>query len=241
MIRFFTDPMNISAQTIRLSADDSAHIRALRLKPDERFIVCDGDSTDYICKLSPRDGGTTAQIVKKERSRGEPTVECRVYMAFSKGDRLDYAVQKSVELGAVEMSLFESERCVSIPRDIQKKTTRLQRIALETAKLCNRGIIPAVSYAGAFEEAVSAAADSSAQTLFFYECEDQLQIKEVLESRDTSSVSIITGPEGGFEPHEAELVRSKGIQTISLGPRILRSETAPVIALAAVMYQTGNL
>jgi 16S rRNA (uracil1498-N3)-methyltransferase len=176
-------------------------------------------------------------------------------MAYSKGDRLDFAVQKSVELGVHEIILFESERCVAVPKDIPKKISRLQRIALETAKLCNRGIVPEVISGGNLSTVITKVSVESAQAsnlaLFFYECENRLSIKDILEQKllppfkgedcETKSVSIITGPEGGFEPHEAELAISKGISTISLGTRILRSETAPVIALATIMYHTGNL
>jgi 16S rRNA (uracil1498-N3)-methyltransferase len=94
-------------------------------------------------------------------------------------------------------------------------------------------------------------ANNSNLVLFFYECENHMSIKDILEqslappfrskSNETKSVSIITGPEGGFEPHEAELAMLNGITTVSLGTRILRSETAPVIALATIMYHTGNL
>jgi len=254
MFRFFVTSNNISADSIMLSAEDSKHIRTLRLRPDEQFIVCDGNSTDYVCKLAESSGFASARIVSSSKSLTEPTVLCRVFIAYQKGDRLDYAVQKSVELGVHDIVLFESERCVAVPHDIPKKVSRLQRIALETAKLCNRGIVPEVSSIGDFEAAINEAVSSSGITLFFYESEDQLHIKDVLQrhftheedknARDTqnaNNVSIITGPEGGFEPSEVELARSKGIPIVSLGARILRSETAPVVALAAIMYQSGNM
>jgi len=255
MIRFFVTSNNIFDNTIRLCAEDTKHIHTLRLRPDETFIVCDGTGIDYICKLGERSSGTVAEIVDKQSSISEPSIKCSAYMAYSKGDRLDYAVQKSVELGVHEIILFESERCVAVPKDIPKKVSRLQRIALETAKLCNRGIVPQVTSGGNLSnviDKVSAESTSASNLiLFFYECENRMSVKEVLEQRllppfkseagDAKSVSIITGPEGGFEPHEAEIARSKDIATVSLGTRILRSETAPVIALAAIMYHTGNL
>jgi len=242
MIRFFTAPQNISSKTIRLSAEDSKHIRTLRLRPGELFIICDGNSIDYVCKLGERDDNTIAEIVDKHKSHGEPTVKCSVYMAYSKGDRLDYAVQKSVELGVHEIILFESERCIAVPNDIPKKITRLQRISHETAKLCNRGIIPVVTSGGSFNTIINDAASKSDITMLFYENEEDLHIKDILEkSFSPESVSLITGPEGGFESHEVELARTLGIPAVSLGPRILRSETAPVTALTVIMYHTGNL
>jgi len=251
MIRFFADTDDISENSIKLSPEDADHIRVLRLRPDEQFIICDGNGTDYICRLGDRTGHSTAKIIDQIKSPGEPDIKCKVYMAYSKGDRLDYAVQKSVELGAHEIILFESGRCVAVPHDIPKKIARLQKISLETAKQCNRGIIPKVSHGGSFDSIITDAAGSSGPAILFYEQENNLHIKEVLEQQfppvqeqkniKTSSISIITGPEGGFETHEIKHVQSKDIRIVSLGPRILRSETAPVAALAAIMYQTGNL
>jgi len=251
MIRFFTAPEDISKNSIQLSSEDSEHIRSLRLRPDELFVVCDGNGNDYVCRLGKRNDGTSAEITDRYPSLGEPSIACKLYMAYSKGERLDYAVQKAVELGAYEIILFESERCIAVPRDIPKKIARLQRISLETAKQCGRGIIPKVTSGGSFETAISEAVKISALSLFFYECEDNNFIKTVLEQHFSplrlheeyaiNTVSIITGPEGGFEPDEARFARSKGACTVSLGSRVLRSETAPVIALAALMYHTGNM
>jgi len=251
MFRFFTTPESISGNLITLSEEDSKHIRSLRLRPDEQFFVCDGEGTDYICTLGKREDCSVADIIDKQKSSGEPTITCRVFIAFTQGERLDYAVQKSVELGVNEIILFESERCVSVPRDIPKKIARLQRIALETAKLANRGKVPTVSSCGKFAEMVDKAVSISDFTIFFYESEDDLHIKSVLEKQfpsdrkseehSTKSVSLITGPVGGFEAHEVEYAKSKQIPVVSLGPRILRAETAPSVALATIMYQTGNL
>ena len=251
MIRFFTTSQDIKTKSIRLSTEDSEHIRSLRLRPDELFIVCDGKGADYVCRLGKHDDCTIAEITEQHQSIGEPSILCRVFIAYSKGERLDYAVQKSVELGAHEITVFESERCIAVPRDIPKKVARLQRIALETAKQSDRGIIPKVTSGGKFGAVINEAVRASGLSMLFYESEDNLHIKTLLEQHfsplriheefEIKSVSIITGPEGGFEPNEAELALSKGISIVSLGPRILRSETAPVIALAAVMYHTGNL
>jgi len=251
MFRFFVSANDILTGSINLDTEISKHIKTLRLRPDERFIVCDGECTDYICTLGNPDDCTKASILSSSQSCGEPTVLCTVFIAYSKGDRLDYAVQKSVELGVREIFLFKSERCVAVPKDIPKKITRLQRIALETAKLCDRGIIPNVSDAGDFTSAINKAESISSLTLFLYENEDDLHLKNVLQQHFTQEsnlsdiskehISLITGPEGGFAQHEVEYVRSKDIPVVSLGPRVLRSETAPVAALAAVMYQTDNM
>jgi len=252
MYRFFADSQNInrSGGSIKLNIEDTEHIRVLRLRPDEHFIVCDGHGIDYTCRLGEHDDTSIAEIISQDRSQGEPTVKCSVFSAYQKGERLDYLIQKSVELGVYEIVLFESERCIAVPRDIQKKLTRLRRIALETAKLSGRGRVPAVTSAGRFKDAIKIAASSFSLPLFFYESEDNLHIKDVLENHflpavndnetDQNTISIITGPEGGFEPHEVDSARMEGFKIVSLGPRILRSETAPAAALAAIMYQTDN-
>jgi len=247
MHRFFADSQDVSQNSIKLCDEDFKHIRSLRLRPDEHFIVCDGNGTDYVCKLGSNEKHA-AQIISSNPSAAEPTVNCKLFIAFSKGDRLDYAIQKSVELGVTEILLFESERCVAVPNDIPKKVTRLSRIAFETAKLCGRGIIPSVSYAGDYTKAVDSAVEQSDLTLLFYECEEEVHVKSILQQYfhepiegKKNEVSIITGPEGGFALHEVEYARTKDIPVITLGPRILRSETAPVVALAAIMYQTDNM
>ena len=241
MIRFFAAQSDISDGVIKLKAEDAAHIKSLRLRPAELFIVCDGEGSDYICRLGERGGGPTAEIVDTRLSSGEPSIACDVYIALAKGDRLDYAVQKSVELGAMNVFLFQSERCVAMPGDMTKKTTRLRRIALETAKQCGRGRVPEVKSVDTLEAAVRQAACSQLP-MFFYECEEKTRIKQILEeSRAPSVITIVTGPEGGFEQFEVEMARSAGMHIVTLGPRILRCETAPAAALAAIMYHTGNL
>ena len=253
MIRFFATPADIGDDSISLRPEDTAHIRSVRLRPCEQFTVCDGEGFDYICKLGDKSGAAQAQIIEKRPSCGEPYVRCDVYIALAKGDRLDYAVQKSVELGAYEIILFPSARCISAPTDISKKTTRLQRIALETAKQCGRGRIPHILASESIKDAVAQAAHADLP-LFFYEEERTLSLKTALEEAAANaapektdkhatinSVSIVTGPEGGFEPFEAELAQNAGMLSVSLGSRILRCETAPIAALSAIMFFLGEM
>ena len=244
MHRFFVNLDNIDESTIEFGAEVVSHIRSLRLRPDEQFIISDGNCNDYICKLVPNSGDdkSVAEIIAKQKCHSEPSIKCINYIAYSKGDRLDYAVQKSVELGVHEIVLFESARCVAVPNNIPKKIERLQRISFETAKQSGRGIIPKISAIGNFKSAIKAVKESSALPLFFYESEEDINLMTVLnQESNIANVAIITGPEGGFEPHEVEYANESGIHPISLGPRILRCETAPIVALSAVMYHTGNL
>jgi len=293
VVRFFVEPPDVSGDQIRLSAGDTTHIRSLRLRPDESFIVCDGEGHDYVCCLGDGDADSRgskirsfARIIETRPSLGEPSIDCTVFLSFSKGDRLDYAVQKCVELGACGVVLFPSERCVSLPGDVTGKITRLKRIAVETSKQCGRGRVPSVSAMSCFDAALDAVTHMAITgvrpvlPLFFYECEDELHLKQALEvfrpslyktdeDRKTpytltgvvpqcdecqleddagdrpfhtiGTIITMTGPEGGFNPAEAELAKAAGMVSVSLGPRLLRCETAPVAALAAVMYHTDNL
>lgn len=241
MARFFADSRQIGENTISLTEPDLRHIRSLRLREGESFTVCDGNRTDYICRLSA--SGDIAEIERSFPTFGEPEQKCRIFAAFSKGERMEYVIQKAVELGAYEIVLFPSARCVARydNKSLPKKLERLNKISLEAAKQCGRGIVPRVraseSYICAIEEASKASAP-----LYFYELEDSLNLRAALDSCESLDlVSIVTGPEGGFEPGEALSAQAKGMRIITLGSRILRCETAPVAAIAAIMYHMGNL
>jgi 16S rRNA (uracil1498-N3)-methyltransferase len=244
MARFFIAASNIFGGIAYLNASDLDHLRALRIRHGESFTVCDGAGKDYICRLTKLGGeGAEAEIVDIAPSAGEPSVFCAVYAAWSKGDKLETVIQKSVELGASEFVLFPSARCVSKPETLAvvHKTGRLQKIAEEAAKQSGRGKIPWVTAASTFENAVASASKSDLP-LFLYEGEKQRSLKDTLGSTGGyRTVSIMTGPEGGFEPEEAAFAAENGMKSVSVGPRILRCETAPLAALAAVMYATGNM
>lgn len=240
MPRFFADKSQISNDFITLTDEDFRHIRSLRLKESESFIVCDGNGTDYICRL--KGAGNKVFIDNSFPTNGEPKLICRIYAAYSKSDRMEYVVQKAVELGIHDIILFPSERCVVKydRKSLEKKLPRWQKISLEAAKQCSRGIIPIVRAVDSYEAAIDEAAKADVP-LYCYELEESLGLRDALSLSDEfNTVSIVTGPEGGFQPEETQYALTKGMRVITLGPRILRCETAPVAALAAIMYHTGN-
>lgn len=243
MPRFFIAASNIFGGVAYISATETEHLRALRIRHGESFTVCDGAGLDYTCRLiNLTDEGAQGEILESLPSRGEPSVACAVYTAFSKGDKLETIVQKSVELGASEIIIFPSDRCVSRPEGVSilRKTGRLQKIAEEAAKQSGRGRIPQVSVAPSFKHAVCKAS-KACLPLFFYENEKNLGLKDALEAcGDAKTISLMTGPEGGFEPEEVSFAVENGMRSVSLGSRILRCETAPVAALSVVMYHTNN-
>ena len=243
MPRFFIAASNIFGGTAYLSAQDVEHMRVLRIRRGEIFTVCDSNGTDYTCRINEDDPtGATVQIISSAPSAGEPSVRCTVYAAFSKGDKMDTVVQKCVELGAYDIVAFPSARCVSRPDGgaLLKKLNRWQRIAEEAAKQSGRGIIPKVSSANSFAEAVNRASSADIP-LFLYENEHQNGLRQAVSDGGARTIAVMSGPEGGFDDDEAAFAMSAGMRPVSLGTRILRCETAPVAALAAVMCLTGNL
>lgn len=242
MTRFFVDKSSISQHEILFN--EPAHIRALRLREGDELVLCDGENTDFFCRLtSVGKDSAHAEILRREPSRGEASVRVTALFAYAKGDRLDYAVQKSVELGAHAICLFPSSRVIALPKadSLPKKLARLSSIAKSAAEQSGRGIIPAVTAADSFAAAVSRAAEDEL-SLFCYEDELQTPLRDVLErTPNAKTISVMTGCEGGFSPEEATSARDGGLLSVSLGPRILRCETAPVAALSAIMYATGNL
>ena len=244
MARFFLAASNIRGGVAYLDKASMEHLRVLRIRQGETFTVCSGDGRDYICRLRAQgaDEGC-AEILEERVSSGEPSVFCRVFAAYSKGDRMDTAVQKCSEIGAGEIIVFPSARCVSRPdaAGALKKTARWQRIAEEAAKQSGREIVPRVTAAKSFESAVADAAGADL-SLFLYENEREISISSLLNAgRQLRTVSVMSGPEGGFEPAEAAFAAQAGMQHVTLGSRILRCETAPICAVTAVMLLTGNM
>ena len=242
MPRFFIAGTNLLGGTAIIRGRDAEHVRVLRLKPGEDMIICDGQGTDYKCRLVYADKEQAeAEVIEVRPCPAEPSVKVTMLCALPKGDKTDYIIQKCVEAGAFEIGFFSSARCVAKPAEPERKVERWQRIAEEAAKQSGRGIIPQVSWAPDYGEVLNTAVHHDLP-LFMYETGDREALDAVLEANKTvSSVSILTGPEGGFEPFEADLARIAGLHICSMGQRILRCETAPVVAVTAVMYATGNL
>ena len=242
MPRFFMAGTNILGGMAIMKGRDAEHVRVLRLRPGEDMIICDGKGTDYKCRLVKADKEQVeAEVIEIVPCPAEPSVQVTVLCGLPKGDRTDYIIQKCVEAGASEIMFFQSDRCVAKPDKPEKKLERWQRIAEEAAKQSGRGIIPQVSWAGEYADALNVA-NQKELGLFMYETGEREALNAVLEANsDVKTAAIVTGPEGGFAPFEADLARIVGLHICSMGERILRCETAPVVAVSALMYATGNL
>lgn len=242
MTRFFITPEEMQPDFIVLTGANAQHAKVLRLKNGENVLVCDGSGNECVCTVSDVSDGQISLVVSgRQASETEATVRVSVYMAFSKGDKLEHVIQKATELGAYEIVAFPSARCVSRPDDksLKKKLERWQKIAASAAEQSGRGRIPQVYALAGYQEALTRAA-SADKAILFYENEDALTLRMSLERNSWNSVSLMTGPEGGFETAEVEKARSAGLEICTLGKRILRCETAPLCALSAVMYHAGE-
>lgn len=242
MPRFFMAGSNIGKGGALICGSDAEHIKVLRLRIGDELIICDGEGSDHRCRIKRiSDGCVETEVLDSAPSPAEPSVKCTVLAGFPKGERADYIVQKCTECGAAEIVFFQCSRCVARPESMEKKLARFQRIAEEAAKQSGRGIIPKVSAVPDFAGALDAAVKTGLP-LMMYETGERVPLKQALSGAGSvDSAAIITGPEGGFERFEAELARALGIRICSMGERILRCETAPVAALTALMYETGNL
>ena len=240
MVRFFVSAEDLEKEDVSLTGENAQHAKVLRLKPGETVLLCDGEGREAVCKVASTDGWLLRAMERRE-SQSEAAAKVSVYMALPKADKLEHVIQKATELGAYEIVTFPSARCVSRPdeKSLKKKLERWEKIAASAAEQSGRGRIPKVLVLGSFSEALTRAAQAD-KALMFYEHEEALTLKMALSSGGYSTVSLLTGPEGGLEEAEVTQAREAGLQVCTLGKRILRCETAPLCALSAVMYDAGE-
>ncbi len=245
MPRFFVDVNQIVNGEVTLTGDDAHHVsRSLRMAAGEQITVCDGNGMEYRCELTAfLPDHVRGRILEQRAAETEPPYQATVWQALPKGEKLDTIIQKSVECGAVEISLFESERCIVRAKDGDRKGDRRNRIALEAAKQCGRGIIPKVTASVTFREAVREASKADL-ALFCYEGEGTRPLPEVVksfrecfQSETVPKITVMVGSEGGFSKLEAEYAQECGMKPVGLGKRILRTETAAAFVLGCLSYE----
>lgn len=237
--RFFTE--NISEETAVVSGEDVKHISSvLRMRAGDIAVLCDGRGTDFLAELVSVGACCEFRILERTPNLAEPNIHVRLFQAMPKSDKMDFIVQKAVECGACEIIPMFTKRCVSRPdeKSLAKKIPRWQKIAVEAAKQCGRGVIPTVGETVEFS-ALKTLISPENTGIMFYECSQTPLREAVLEFK--KNVDIVIGSEGGFEPSEAEELQGLGFACVSLGKRILRCETAPISALSVLMNMTGNM
>ena len=246
MPKFFVTQDKITENQIIIDTEDVAHIsRVLRLGIGDHVTVCDSQGTDYETEIAEMEQKQiVCSITEKRASESEPNIKVTLFQGLPKASKMEYIIQKTTELGISEIVPVKLSRCVvkiDNKKDERKKLDRWQKISEAAAKQSGRGIVPQISEIMTLDEVIKRSKEFD---LFFvpYECEEQKTLKEVLLSRsDIKTVGFIIGPEGGCDPAETEKLHESGIDTVTLGKRILRTETAGEAVLAMTMYEIGDI
>lgn len=246
MPKFFVTSDKITENQIIIDTEDVSHIsRVLRLGEGDTLTVCDSQGTDYeveIVMLGQKE--IVCKINSKSASASEPNISVTLFQGLPKASKMEYIIQKTTELGITEIVPAKLSRCVvkiDSKKDETKKLDRWHKISESAAKQSGRGIIPKISPIMTLDEIIE---KSKEFDLFFvpYECEEQKTLKETLLSKkDIKTVGFLIGPEGGFDIAETEKLKNADIDTVTLGKRILRTETAGEAVLAMTMYEIGDI
>ena len=242
MTRFFVQPQEMNADTVILTGENASHAKVLRLKAGEIVLVCDGSGNECVCSVVAMGGNEVELSVESRReSQSEAAVKVSVYMALPKADKLEHVIQKATELGAYEIVTFPTSRCVSRPdeKSMKKKLERWQKIAASAAEQSGRGVIPEVIALHSYDAALARASQAD-KAIVFYENEHATTLRQAMDDGAYHTVSLLSGPEGGFEEWEIDKASAAGLRVCTLGRRILRCETAPLCGLSAVMYDAGE-
>lgn len=248
MPRFFVDKCDILADKIVIGGEDAKHISlSLRARVGEKLTACDGRGTDYDCEISEiTKNEVMLSVLEQKRSEAEPDIEVTLYQALVKSDKFDFIVQKCTELGVSKIVPVVTDRCISKPDDssLSKKLVRWNKIAKEAAMQSGRGRIPFVEEAVSFDEALDALKSADCGFLC-YETNPHVPINEIYEKcggkGSVKTAAFLIGPEGGISEKEADKTMAADVFLASLGPRILRTETAPLCVMSSIMLMSGNM
>jgi 16S rRNA (uracil1498-N3)-methyltransferase len=245
MHRFFVPQLYNDEMTIE--GVDARHIsRVLRMQIGARLQIVSDDGVSALAEISAIDGErVSVRCLEKLAESHEPRVRLILAQGLAKGEKMDFIIQKAVEMGAYSVIPVAMEHSVVRLEGVkaQKKVERWQKIAESAAKQSKRDLIPQVQPVISFD-AMLASCDCQTR-IIAYECEDRLSLKQALRSAEAeggiSSLLLIIGPEGGISEGELDAARGAGAVPVSLGKRILRAETAGLVAISAIFYETGDL
>lgn len=245
MHKFFVSPSDIDGNQIIIKGDDVIHItRVLRLRENDEILINGGYGREYICKIKSSDKNSVISTIEESYANSsEPPVSITLFQGFPKAQKMDLIVQKSVEIGVIKIQPVITQRTVVRleDRDITSKVERWGKIAAEAAKQSNRGIIPEVLFPISFEEALRSL-KAMDLAVIPYENEENRGIKDVIREKNSiKTVGIIIGPEGGFDDSEVNECVENNIIPVTLGPRILRTETAGFVASSFILYEIGDM
>ena len=237
MRRFFAENLDTAGDEILLTGDEARHIASvLRMRPGDEVLLIDGAGGECVsCIESVSSDEVRLHITQRRSCASEPDVHVTLFQCLPKQGKMELIIQKCVELGVWEIVPTVSRRCVAKPDGMQNKLIRYNKVSREAAKQCGRAFSPAVT-----EPRDLANVDFSGFDLVLipYENEDELTLKKLLRGAEApASIAVVIGPEGGFDPREVQHVVSLGGRAVSLGKRILRTETAGLACIAQIMYE----
>jgi len=250
MRRFYIDPDRVRASDVHLSGAEARHLQTiLRLAVGDGVILFDGTDNEYDARIiSLKPGRVDLQIIGTRKSSAEPRVQLTIAQALLKKRKMDTLVRQLTELGIHHWQPFIAHR--SIRRLTQAKnraqTDRWKTIATEAVKQCRRGSPPAISPVASFDDILNASEDSAIKVIFWEDATEPLVNRLVSlipgpPLPDNQQIVLVLGPEGGFSKAEIEVAEDNGFVTASLGPRILRAETAALTASVIVLHHLGEL
>lgn len=245
MHKFFIEENQIEEDRLYIKGQDKKHILGpLRLDEGAKILVSSA-GINYLCQIETiEEDRIYCSILKEEEGSSESEINISLYQGLAKGNKLDLIIQKATEIGVREFILVEMDRSISRVKNEKWKKNRLERynkIAEAAAKQSKRDYIPKVVDIISSEEMIKRLEDSESEILVPYEDEDKMGMKDILAEIERKDISIVVGPEGGIGEREIDLLKSIGGKTLTLGPRILRTETAGLVAATIVLYELGDL
>ena len=246
MPKFFVAENQINNNKITIIGNDVNHIKnVLRQKSGDKITICDiSKEQDYLCEIDKiEEKSLDCNIIEKLENNTESNVKVTIFQGLSKADKLELVIQKSVELGAYDITPLQMKRCVVKlnEKDKLKKIQRWQKISEVAAKQCGRNIIPKINNIVNVKEVCNLCNEYDI-VLIAYENEKENTLKKELKNlkkldKEEIKVAVIIGPEGGIAPEEIEMFEENGAKIITLGNRILRTETVALSVLSIIMYE----
>ncbi len=240
MHRFFVNPEEIHFEEIRFSPVTSRQItRVLRLKSGDKVVVLDNSGDEMLTELNQVDDLTcTGHILKRGRCRKEPYTRLLMILGLTQREKFEWMLQKCTEVGAAAfIPVITSRSLVQHPEDVLSKYSRWKAILKEAAEQSGRGIIPELFDPATFSDILKTIPAANSLCLIPWEDEHRTSIRDLLSDTTPQKIAVFIGPEGGFSTAEIEQAAQAGFKPVSLGNRILRMETAAVVAAALVMYE----
>lgn len=239
MYNFFVNSNDINDNFAKISGEDYNHIRnVLRMKIGTKILINDKEkSNSYLAEIQEIGAKEIICKVIERMASNEMSVNVTLFQGIPKSDKMEYIIQKSVELGVSEIVPTEMKNCVAKINNEENKLTRWNKISETAAKQSKRSIIPKVESKISFDDLLNRIKEFDL-VIVAYENEKHTSLKDVLQNcKGVKNIAIIIGPEGGIDTKELKLLEDNGVQVASLGKRILRTETAPIAMLSMILYE----